>query len=107
MSKWSWKKPINAFLSASLVAGLVLPAMPSNVTAATNVSDLIISEYIEGSGENKAIEFYNGTENEISLKDYKLELYSNGSSTASNTWIGNHLPRGTNAGSSAGVCCAG
>ncbi|MEK3978686.1 endonuclease [Psychrobacillus sp. FSL K6-2836] len=85
MSKWSWKKPINAFLSASLVAGLVLPAMPSNAVAAMNAPDLIISEYIEGSSFNKAIELYNGTEAEIDLSTYTLELYSNGSKAETGT----------------------
>ena len=83
MSKWNWKKPINAFLSASLVASLVLPA---RVAAATNASDLIISEYIEGSGFNKAIELYNGTGAEIDLTQYTLEHYNNsGSATVGTT----------------------
>ncbi|MBO0588978.1 endonuclease [Sporosarcina sp. E16_8] len=85
MSKRNWKKPINTMLAASLVAGLVVPAIPATVSAATNATDLIISEYMEGSGENKALELYNGTGNEINLKDYKLELYSNGSPTVSQT----------------------
>jgi len=85
MNKGKWKKPINTMLAASLVASLVAPAMPATVSAATNAADLIISEYIEGSGENKALELYNGTGNEINLKDYKLELYSNGSPTVSQT----------------------
>ena len=81
MSKWSWKKPINAFLSASLVASLVLPAIPSSAVAATKASDLIISEYIEGSSFNKAIELYNGTGAEIDLSAYTLEHFSNSGST--------------------------
>jgi hypothetical protein len=48
-------------------------------------SDLFISEYIEGSSSNKAIEIYNGTGASVSLDsaNYILELYSNGSPTAS------------------------
>lgn len=80
MSKRKWKRPINAFLSASLVAGLVLPVMPSKVLAVTNASDLIISEYIEGSSNNKALELYNGTGSDINLSEYSLELYANGAS---------------------------
>jgi endonuclease I len=45
-------------------------------------ADLIISEYIEGSGNNKYIEISNNTEATIDLSNYKLELYSNGASTA-------------------------
>ncbi|MBT8259855.1 MAG: lamin tail domain-containing protein, partial [Bacteroidia bacterium] len=47
------------------------------------VSDLIISEYGEGSNNNKYIEIYNGTGNPVNLVDYSLELYSNGSNTSS------------------------
>ncbi|GGL77656.1 ExeM/NucH family extracellular endonuclease [Wenxinia marina] len=46
-------------------------------------TDLIISEYIEGSGLNKAIEIFNGTGATIDLSLYTLELYSNGSSSVS------------------------
>ncbi len=43
----------------------------------------IISEYIEGSNNNKAIELYNGTGADIDLQNYKLNLYTNGSTTPS------------------------
>lgn len=45
--------------------------------------DLIISEYVEGNGNNKYIEIYNGTGSSINLNDYKLQMYANGSSTPS------------------------
>ena len=41
-------------------------------------SDLFISEYVEGSGNNKAIELYNPTNNPIDLVNYELVRYSNG-----------------------------
>ncbi|MBE9483940.1 MAG: lamin tail domain-containing protein [Bacteroidetes bacterium] len=44
-------------------------------------SDLFISEYVEGSGNNKAIELYNPTNEPIDLGDYKLVRYSNGGTT--------------------------
>lgn len=47
-------------------------------------SDLFISEYIEGSGNNKAIELYNPTVNPIDMVDYKLVRYSNGGTTPYN-----------------------
>ena len=78
MSKRNWKKPLNAFLSAGLIASLVIPAMPTSVAAATNATDLIISEYIEGTSYNKAIELYNGTGAEIDLSAYSLEHLLNG-----------------------------
>ena len=55
------------------------------VQAATHTTDLLISEYIEGSSFNKAIELYNGTGADIDLANYSLELYSNGVATASQT----------------------
>ena len=48
-----------------------------------NLSDLIISEYVEGSSNNKAIEIYNGTSAAVDLAagSYNLKYYFNGSST--------------------------
>ncbi len=40
--------------------------------------DLIISEYIEGSDNNKAIEIYNGTGSDIDLSEYALKQSNNG-----------------------------
>lgn len=48
-------------------------------------SDLFISEYIEGSSSNKAIEIYNGTGKTVNLDGYSLRLYANGATNASNT----------------------
>jgi hypothetical protein len=46
------------------------------------VTNLFISEYVEGSGNNKAIELYNPTPAPINLADgYKLRMYFNGSTT--------------------------
>ena len=48
-------------------------------------TDLFISEYIEGSSNNKAIEIYNPTGVPVNLSGYSLKLYSNGSATPSST----------------------
>ncbi len=45
--------------------------------------DLIISEYVEGSSNNKAIEIFNGTGRLISLSGYSVRIYTNGSATPS------------------------
>jgi uncharacterized protein len=45
-------------------------------------SNLLISEYIEGSGDNKALEIFNGTEDFINLGSYTIERYTNGSTTS-------------------------
>ncbi len=48
-------------------------------------NDLIISEYVEGSSNNKYLEIYNPTGSTIDLSNYSLQLYSNGSSTLTTT----------------------
>ncbi|WP_206367641.1 lamin tail domain-containing protein [Sphingomonas piscis] len=45
-------------------------------------TDLIISEYIEGSSNNKAIELYNGTGTAINLTGYRIQMFFNGSTAA-------------------------
>jgi len=47
----------------------------------TGADDLFFSEYLEGSSNNKAIEIYNGTGAAADLSEYRVELYSNGSTT--------------------------
>ncbi len=44
----------------------------------TLATDLFISEYVEGSSNNKYIEIYNGTGAAVNLADYQLRLYANG-----------------------------
>jgi len=44
-------------------------------------SNLFISEYVEGSGNNKAIELYNPTNAAIDLSNFNLVRYSNGGTT--------------------------
>ena len=46
---------------------------------AQECSDLFISEYVEGSGNNKALEIYNPTNGDIDLSLYTIRRYSNGS----------------------------
>lgn len=47
-------------------------------------TDLIISEYVEGSSSNKYIEIFNKTGFDVDLSDYKLQLYTNGASSPTN-----------------------
>ena len=49
------------------------------------VSDLIISEYAEGSSNNKYIEIYNGTGSSVDLSDYEVWKIANGGSWAEST----------------------
>lgn len=55
------------------------------VGKAQNCSELFISEYVEGTGNDKAIEIYNPTGAAISLSNYRLVRYSNGSTTGSDS----------------------
>lgn len=48
--------------------------------SAQTPTDLFFSEYIEGSGNNKALEIYNPTDQAIDLSSYYVARYSNGSS---------------------------
>src|SRR5688572_24416216 len=48
-------------------------------------TELFISEYIEGSSNNKAIEIFNGTTGPVSLTPYSLQFFFNGSTTAATT----------------------
>ncbi|MGE7020701.1 endonuclease [Solibacillus cecembensis] len=76
---------MSIILSIILVVSLITPAFPRTVTAmsTSNVSELFISEYVEGSSFNKALELYNGTGTTVDLSAYSLELYANGAETAS------------------------
>ncbi len=60
-----------------------LPLMFVLLTAsiASAQTDLFFSEYIEGSGNNKALEIYNPTNQTIDLSVYYVLRFSNGSST--------------------------
>lgn len=49
-----------------------------NYELSKSVDELFISEYVEGSNFNKAIEIYNGLDIEIDLSRYFLKLYVNG-----------------------------
>jgi len=58
----------------------VIFAMSAN---AQDCSDLFISEYVEGSGNNKALEIYNPTSSTVDLSSYMVIRYSNGATSAS------------------------
>lgn len=48
-------------------------------------TDLLISEYLEGSSNNKFLEIYNGTGSDVELSNYKIKLFSNGATTPNYT----------------------
>ena len=61
-----------------LVAGFSFSASTS---AQLICDDLIISEYFEGTGNNKGLEFFNTTSEPIDLSMYELQRWSNGEGT--------------------------
>ncbi|MFA7330692.1 MAG: lamin tail domain-containing protein [Candidatus Delongbacteria bacterium] len=64
-------------MKKALWGGLML------ILAARSFAGVFISEYIEGTATNKAIEIYNGTAASINMMDdYRLGLASNGGATA-------------------------
>lgn len=58
-------------------------ALASVISANAQCSELFISEYVEGTGNDKALEIYNPTNGPINLSGYRLERFSNGASTSS------------------------
>jgi len=64
---------------------LIVAFILNSILFAQNCSDLFISEYVEGSYNNKAIEIYNPTNEAIDLSKYSLSRWSNGSTTPLNT----------------------
>jgi predicted extracellular nuclease len=70
--------------ATALIASTTLIGVQQTPVATAATTDLFISEYIEGSSFNKAIEIYNGTGAPIDLGagSYALELYSNGAVAA-------------------------
>jgi hypothetical protein len=68
---------------------LLFLGMLSTVAHAQNCSEVFISEYVEGSGNDKAIELYNPTGSAISLTGYRIERFSNGSNTSNSGGVTN------------------
>lgn len=66
-------------LAFAFTAVLLVPS----VTLAT--PHVFISEYVEGSSNNKAIEIHNASEGSVNLGTFSIEIYFNGSATPLNT----------------------
>ena len=67
------------------ISSLIFAAFIVSGINGQNCTDLFISEYVEGSFNNKAIELYNPTNEVIDLSKYSLSRWSNGSTTPLNT----------------------
>ncbi|MFK7787615.1 MAG: T9SS type A sorting domain-containing protein [Crocinitomicaceae bacterium] len=62
---------------------LFIGTIMATMTYAQDCSDLFISEYVEGVGNNKALEIYNPTGADIDLSEYIVIRYGNGATSAS------------------------
>ena len=63
-------------------------AIASTISAQTNCTDLIISEYVEGWYNNKALEIYNPTNAAITLtNNYRLIRWDNGKTTSDQEFL--------------------
>lgn len=68
-----------------LAAALVLGGTSGVITAgpaAAQGTGLYISEYVEGTGNNKAIELFNPGAEAVDLSGYRVAVYANGKTTA-------------------------
>lgn len=63
---------------------LSISAMAAVIATSAQCTELFISEYVEGLGNNKAIELYNPTNVAKNLSNYQLERGSNGNSPGAN-----------------------
>ncbi|MFS0775240.1 5'-nucleotidase C-terminal domain-containing protein [Neobacillus sp. 3P2-tot-E-2] len=78
------KKSLSIVTVPVLLMGLLSPVAGTNAKAEiVKATDLIISEYIEGSSFNKAIELYNGTGADVDLSQYTLGIHTNGAEAVS------------------------
>lgn len=55
-------------------------------TNAQDCSELFISEYVEGPGNNNGIEIYNPTDASVDLSAYSINRYSNGATSNPDSW---------------------
>ncbi len=72
--------PFSRHAVASALMAALLPAVGHAAP-----TELFISEYVEGSSNNKAVEIYNGTGASVDLSTYTLQYFFNGSTSAGNT----------------------
>ena len=72
--------------AAALAVGIV-PFVAAAPTASAAPTELFISEYVEGSSNNKALEIYNGTGATVDLAaaGYNVQVFSNGARPPAST----------------------
>ena len=75
---------VTVTIAAGALLAVGLAAAPASAAEAATPTDLLISEYVEGSSTNKAIELYNPTDESIDLAGYQLGVYFNGGTSSTN-----------------------
>ncbi|WP_342528325.1 endonuclease [Chryseomicrobium sp. FSL W7-1435] len=84
MKQSSWmKKWMKRSVLSLAAAALVFPGVQTPEPVSAQTTDLLISEYIEGSSNNKAIEIFNGTGQSVNLSGYQVAYHQNGSTSVS------------------------
>jgi Ca2+-binding RTX toxin-like protein len=77
-----------AVIALAALAALAVLAIAGRVAEPARAipTELFFSEYVEGSGNNKALELYNGTGAAVTLTGvYDVQIFANGSATATAT----------------------
>src|SRR5690348_5293049 len=83
MALSSFRRTVGRVAIGALVVAVPVVLAPVAASAAAP-PDLMISEYVEGSGQNKAIEIWNGTGASVDLAaaGYSVQFFANANTTA-------------------------
>jgi len=73
---YTWQNNRNPFIDHPEFVNMIWGT--DSINGSNNLPSLIISEYIEGTANNKAIELYNTSSDTVNLDEYKLLKISNG-----------------------------
>jgi predicted extracellular nuclease len=81
----------NKSVKYKMITSILLALGTASVSASPQ--QLYISEYVEGSSYNKALELTNSSEQQVNLSEYQIKIYFNGNSVAGSTfqlegWLG-------------------
>src|SRR5262245_46214124 len=82
-SQPKWVKIVMLLLMAGLTLALWQAGGQPFARVLAAPTELFFSEYVEGSGNNRALEIFNGTGAAVDLNAYTVELYADSSPTPS------------------------